>query len=142
VLDLIEHSALARLIGQAPYLYPVLSAAHVAGIGLLFGPIVAVDLRLIGLLDQRLDAARDLLIRLALIGFAIAVGTGALLFTVQAVDYAANPAFLVKLALIVAAGLNSLAWRGFPKRARVFAALSLMLWIATLLAGRMIAFVA
>jgi hypothetical protein len=141
VLELIEHSALARLIGQAPYVYPVLSAAHVAGIGLLFGPIAAVDLRLIGALDDRLDAARDVLIRLSLAGFALAVTTGALLFTVQAVDYATNPAFLTKFALIAAAGLNALAWRRLPDSARIFAALSLTLWIATIFAGRMIAFV-
>jgi hypothetical protein len=141
VLDVIEHSALARFIGQAPYVYPILSAAHVAGIGLLFGPIVAVDLRLIGVLDSRLDPARDLLVRLSLTGFLMAAVTGALLFTVQATDYAANPAFLTKLVLIGVAGLNAALFRLRPVRARLAAALSLTVWVAAIFAGRMIAFV-
>jgi hypothetical protein len=141
VLDIIEQSALARIIGQTPYVYPLISAAHVASIGVLFGPILAVDLRLMGLLDKRLDAARPALVRLALWGFAASVVTGALLFTVQAVDYAANPAFLVKLGLIVVAGLNALSLRATRVPAALAALVSLLLWAAVIFAGRMIAFV-
>jgi hypothetical protein len=139
VLDLIEQSAFARALSLTPYLYPATSALHVTGIGVLFGSILAVDLRLLGFLDARLDAALDTLTRLALAGFALAVFTGALLFTVQAVDYAANPAFLTKLGLIGLAGLNALAARRAATR-RLAAGLSVLLWLSVIGAGRMIAF--
>ena len=64
-----------------------------------------------------------------------------------------NRAFLLKLALIVAAGGNALAfhigpWRAVtrwparaPLRARLHAALSLLLWVAVIACGRLLAYV-
>ena len=80
----------------------------------------------------------------------IAVLTGLTLFSVRAREYAVNPAFLAKMALLAAAGVNLWAFRSavgapprahYPPSARVFAALSVLLWTAVLVAGRFIGFV-
>jgi hypothetical protein len=85
------------------------------------------------------------LARLAAAGFAVAALAGVALFAVRAREYAANPAFLAKLALVGLGALNALslgrpALRG-GGRAALAGALSLALWAGAILAGRLIAFV-
>jgi hypothetical protein len=75
------------------------------------------------------------------------------LFAAEAPELAANRVFLLKLVLIVVAGLNALAfhigpwrvgahWRDqAPLRARLHAALSLLLWLAVIACGRLLAYV-
>lgn len=97
------------------------------------------------------DAFVQLLRRIALIAFAIAVLTGVSLFTVKPGDYAGSPLFLTKLALIGAAGLNFLLFTGIEARVppglrrpgslKVLAGLSIGLWLAVLVCGRMLGFV-
>ena len=74
------------------------------------------------------------------------------LFIVKPEEYWANPLFLTKLVLIVLAVANALSLRVRPMwrvaldggavspGVRVSAALSLLLWTAALVAGRLIAF--
>src|SRR5690606_9565092 len=134
--------------------YLLVNAAHIAAIGLLFGSIAALDLRLLGLMRQMSQAAAAAsLPRLAAAGALLAVATGLLLFAVQPRQYVANPAFLVKVA-IVAAGIANALWlrhsthwarllAGGPVtlRVRTQAAVSLGLWLAAIVAGRWIGFV-
>ncbi len=152
ILAAIEGSAFARTIGQTSGLYPALSAAHILGISLLVGPVVVVDLSLLRIIrSPAIQAAFRTLIEVAVVGFSIAAFTGALLFSVQAQKYAANPAFLIKLALLGAAGLNvALLHRTIgrefvaprpSKAAQIAGAVSLLLWLAIIFSGRWIAFV-
>lgn len=149
-------TAVASYVREAAWAYPLLETVHMIGLGLLFGGIVALDLRILG-------AARDLPItRLAAhllpwvwAGFVLNVVSGALLFASDAAEFAANSSFRVKLALIALAGLNALAfqWRVYPTApawdrdarppaaARTLAALSIALWLAVITAGRMMAYV-
>lgn len=141
-----------RAIATVPGLYPALSALHILGIGLLVGCIATVDLRLLGLLGRQLDAALLTLVRLALAGFALAVVTGLCLVSVRIASYAGNPAFLLKLVLLVMAGANAALLRLAggsvadgaslrTVRARLAGIASLTLWIGAIGAGRWIAFV-
>lgn len=134
--------------------YPLVNAAHILSIGVLVTTVILMDLRILGglsAIDGRTFIA--LMRRLALFAFAGAVLTGASLFSVRAGDYAANPAFLLKMALIPVAVLNmflfrhlargweAATWRHDPPRfVRGTAAMSLLLWLAVLLCGRFIAF--
>ncbi len=109
---------------------------------LLLGSIVVVDLRLLGA-GASLD--REAVLRLALpvssAGFLLAALAGFLLFATDAPDYAANPVFLVKLAVIAAALMNALFLRVWTPYSRSSAAvLSLGLWTAALILGRWIAY--
>jgi hypothetical protein len=76
-----------------------------------------------------------------------AVVTGSLLFSVQPSDYASNPAFRVKLALVAAAIANAvlhtlMADRLWSALRKGLATLSLVLWVLVLVAGRFIGFFA
>jgi hypothetical protein len=93
------------------------------------------------------------LLRVASLGLALALLTGFWLFTVQPKAYAANPAFLAKLGLLALALVNiglqhggsafraALRGDGISASVRVLAGLSVLLWLAVLVAGRWIGFV-
>lgn len=148
----IEALPLVRLIVIIPGLYPAISALHILGIALLVGCIATVDLRLLGVFSTKLDDALPSLIRMALTGFTVAATTGMLLVSVRIGNYAFNPAFLTKMALLLIAGTNALVLRlragsadvrhGLGTfRGRLAAALSLALWTSAVFSGRWIAFI-
>jgi hypothetical protein len=136
------------------WLYPAVEIVHIAGYVLLVGAVAMFDLRVLGF-GRALPVpalARYLLPWSA--GSMLAVlPSGLLLFAAEAPDLAANRVFLLKLFLIGAAGLNALAfhagpWRSAgrwpataPPRARLHAALSLLLWSGVLACGRLLAYV-
>lgn len=148
----IESTFPARFIATAPFVYPIVSALHLFGIALVFGSILPVDLRLLGFVGPQFDPVLPSLVRSALFGFALAVPSGMLLASVRIGEYAQNPAFLAKLLILLAAGVNVLLLRvlsgtgrmpamvGRPA-GRIAATASLSLWTAAVLAGRWIAFV-
>lgn len=147
---------LAMWVKGSTWAYPMLETAHVIGLGLLFGAIVMMDLRLLGI--SRVLPVQALgrhLLPAAWTGFAINAVSGVLLFISDAVEFAGNTAFRVKLVLIMLAGLNALLFharvyrhagewddaKGPPAGAMAAAVLSLVLWLAVITAGRMIAYV-
>jgi len=133
--------------------YLFVNAAHILGIGLVLGAILPLDLRLLGLFRQApLPVLGPFLSRAAAVGVALAILTGLWLFSVNVPDYVGNPAFLAKLALLALA-LGNVALQhgpgGFgaavasgtvPPLARLLAALSAVLWLSVLVAGRWIGF--
>lgn len=151
----LDESLLAAAIETSRYTYPVLNAAHILGLATLFGSILALDLRLLGLFPNvPVQPLANALPRVAAGGLLLAILTGLLLFTVEPLDYAANVAFLAKLA-IVALGIahalfvhRSSEWKALVREAgasigprlRVSAVSSIALWIGAIFAGRFIAF--
>jgi len=150
----IQESALGEAMRQSLLLYPAVEIVHLIGIALLVGSIVALDLRLIGL--RRFLPASGMarhLLPIGILGFALAVASGSMLFATEAASLAFNPAFQLKLALIALGGLNAAVfhlgpWRAVaawehsipPTAARVGGALSILLWLGALSCGRMIAY--
>jgi hypothetical protein len=153
VLEAIEGWTVAVFLRQSFVAYPLLNALHVFGIAFLIGGIVLADLRLLGRL-QALPAAAvtAVLVPTAATGLGLALVTGTLLFTVQAIDYAANPAFLAKLGIIAlgllnlarvhaSGGLGSFRATGAADPPLRRAALvSLVTWPLVVIAGRFIGF--
>ncbi|MFN0217862.1 MAG: DUF6644 family protein [Hyphomicrobium sp.] len=153
--DPIAQSALATFIGQSAWAYPALETLHVLGLALVFAPILIFDLRVLGFNgDMDLDRLHRALLPWVWTGFATNVTSGALLFISDAAEFARNPAFQVKLALILLAGINALAFqkRLYPgllgddrarlgRGARLSATASIVLWLAIIAAGRMMAYV-
>ncbi len=144
----LEASALASALRGAQWVYPMVNAAHVLGVAMLVGAAIPMDLRLAGFWrrDMPLDDVLRLLWPIAGAGLALAVGSGALLFIVQARDYAAMPLFALKLVLIAVALVNALASGRrvldlAPAAQRRVGAASLALWIGALMAGRMLGYV-
>lgn len=155
LLQWVEFGSVGREMRGGTWSYAAVESLHLIGIGLLFGSIVAFDLRLMGVsraLGVGVLARHNL--PLAVLGFALIVPTGCLLFTADATALARNPAFQLKLVLIVLAGLNMLACHLGPLRrlaesdagqrppasAIATGAISLVLWTAVIVCGRMIAY--
>ncbi|AGS20979.1 hypothetical protein NXC12_CH01182 [Rhizobium etli] len=153
VLEWLSATAPAVALRRSATLYMFVNAAHILAIGLLVGAILPLDLRLAGFFRKvPAQIIAPFLSRAAGVGLAAAILTGFGLFSVRAVEYAANPAFLAKLALIGFGLLNLLAvhlgqgWKTLTTSGRIrpglrfSAALSAASWIAALLAGRWIGF--
>jgi hypothetical protein len=140
--------SLAEFIRTSPWAYPSLEIVHLVGLGLVFGTLWLVELRLLGI-GRRLDVGALAATALPwnLVGFALSVVSGLLLFASRAGELIANRAFLLKMGLIALAGVNAalLHTRGAldPQRAgtRLQAAASLLLWIGVIACGRLIAYV-
>jgi len=153
LLETVGHWPGALWLQRSGTAYLLVNAAHILGIGLLVGAILPLDLRLLGLIrGAPLAALAPFLTRAAGCGLALAVLTGAWLFTVKPLEYAANPAFLWKLGLLALALVNiALQHRGVAlaaalaterpaARVRASALASFTLWLAVLVAGRWIGF--
>lgn len=155
VVEWIGHWPGARWLQQSGTAYLLVNAAHILGLGLLLGAILPLDLRLaLGRSQAALSVLAPVAIRTAAVGLALALLTGAWLFSVNPVDYLENNAFRWKLLLLALAlvnvavqhrqcrslGLPDVA-RALPVRVRVLAGTSALLWISTLVAGRWIGFV-
>jgi hypothetical protein len=130
-----------------PWVYPALEGAHIVGIGLLLGSLVVFEFRVWGLgRAVELHALARLALPISVGGFVLALGSGAIMFLSQVDEMLANTAFVLKMGLVAAAGLNAI---GFHLRgglaaddrfARAQTALSLGLWIAVVFCGRWIAY--
>lgn len=132
----------AVLLQRSGTAYLLVSATHILGVGLLVGAILPLDLRLLGFFRAvPLAVLEPFLVRAAATGLALALVTGAWLFTVKPAEYVTNEAFLIKLGLLAAALLNIVLRYRVAGFARAAAAFSLLLWLGVLVAGRWIGFV-
>lgn len=145
---LLEASDLATFLRGSFIAYPIVNAAHILAIGALVTCAALMDLRILGL-GQALPMRLVLDIVRPITGMALlaAVVTGGLLFSVRPLEYASNPAFLVKLALVIAAIVNAtfytlLADRLASMLRKGLAILSLILWVLAAVSGRFIGFLA
>jgi hypothetical protein len=130
-----------------PWVYPALEGVHIVGIGLLLGSLVVFELRVWGLARAvELPALARLALPISVGGFVLALASGAIMFLSQVDEMLGNTAFVLKMGLVAAAGLNAI---GFHLRgglaaddrfARAQTALSLGLWIAVIFCGRWIAY--
>jgi hypothetical protein len=152
-----EQSALGGFMRESSlWTYPVVNLSHIFGIGALFGAVIIIDLRLVGVWSKvPLTAITDTAIPVAVAGFTVAVATGAGLLATKATEYIGNPYLFIKFAAIAvgivnAALLNRLpAWRARRerelssdenRRLAVFGVVSLTCWVVAVSAGRLIAY--
>ncbi|MDO5632387.1 MAG: hypothetical protein Q4G22_11175 [Paracoccus sp. (in: a-proteobacteria)] len=135
----IEASGLMRGLRTSFAVYPLVSAAHIAGFATMFGAIITYDLSVLrGSWRGLSDPAR----RIAAVGAVVAITTGLILFLARGTSYAANPAFQIK-ALLLTLALANVARAHLDQRpdtARATALASIILWTGVLIAGRYIAF--
>jgi hypothetical protein len=154
VFEWLSESIVAQALTASPTFYIFVNAAHILSIGLLVGAIIPIDLRLLGLFrGTPLQVLGPFLSSAAMSGVILAMFTGMVLFTVQAGEYAANPAFLAKIGFLSAGIANAVLlhtvapWRRAlaeghaPASVRLLAGLSLVIWISAVVAGRWIGFV-
>lgn len=154
-LSAIEATPLGVAMRQWLWLYPSVEIVHIVGLALLFGSIAVLDLRLLGLSREvpvRRLAAHVLPWTLG--SFVLIVPSGLAMFVAHATDLISNPAFVVKMVVLMLAGTNAAAFHvgAFrsaanwdvnvmpPLAARLSAAASLLLWITVIACGRLLAY--
>jgi hypothetical protein len=153
VLEWLSNSALAGTLAVSQRLYIFANAAHILSVSVLVGAIVPLDLRILGLFKSfPLSVLGPFLSRASIVGVVLSIATGLVLFTANAVEYAANPAFLTKIGLLAVGVANaaflhaSPRWRqavlsgSAPLAIKLAAAVSLTMWISAVVAGRWIGF--
>jgi len=134
-------------IATHAFAYPLLEVLHIVGIATLLGSLLLFELRVWGVGSALpVDALARLALPLSLAGFALAAASGALMFASQAGELIANRIFVVKMGLLLLAGLNAASFhaRGGTARrdglARAQTLLSIGLWLAVIFCGRWIAY--
>lgn len=151
----LEASAVASALRDGAWPYPAANLLHVVGVALLVGSIVSLDLRLLGACRRSVsaDGAAALLVPVAVLGLALALPTGVLLFSVEAVPLTAHPLMRVKAVLLLVGLANALVlqlrsrnrlghWDAAPPPGgRSQATLSLFAWLGVAVCGRLIAYV-
>jgi Family of unknown function (DUF6644) len=153
----LEMSALGVAMRETGvWTYALVNLAHIFGISLLFGAIVVLDLRLVGVWGK---IPLDLMARpttvVAGTGFVIAILTGPALLATKATEYVGNPFLPIKLTAIVLGIINVAilhrlpAWKeranpdmGAAKRRQLAVAgsTSLLCWVSAISAARLIAY--
>ena len=153
----LEMSALGVAMRETGvWTYALVNLAHIFGISLLFGAIVVLDLRLVGVWGK---IPLDLMARpttvVAGTGFVIAILTGPALLATKATEYVGNPFLPIKLTAIVLGIINISilhklpAWKeranpdmGAAKRRQLAVAgsTSLLCWVSAISAARLIAY--
>jgi hypothetical protein len=158
-LGALEASGLGQAMRQWLWLYPTVETVHIVGIGLLFGSIAVLDLRLLGF--SRIIAVKALarhVLPWTAASFLLIVPSGFLMFTAHATEFIQSPVFVIKMCLILAAGLNAALFHAIvfpsvevwdsvemrklapPPSARISAAASLVVWISVIACGRLLAY--
>jgi len=136
--------------------YSIVNLAHILGVAMLFGAILILDLRLLGLWKHiPLSALSRPTVTLAALGLGLALLTGSGLLATKATEYVGNPFLYIKLPAIALGVFNiwllhrSAAWRAHRIRAlsageetqlRAMGGVSLVCWLTAISAGRMIGY--
>jgi hypothetical protein len=155
VIAWLEASRLATSIRNSLYLFPLIESVHVIGLTMVFGTILVIDLRLLGLAStQRSFAAiASDVFRWTWLAFVVTVTTGGLMFITNASTYYNSGYFRAKMALLALSGLNVLVFERTARRSvrlwdrtaappsgKAVAALSLVIWIGVIVLGRWVGF--
>jgi uncharacterized protein DUF6644 len=152
----LHDTAWAETIRANELLFPTFESLHVLAITLVLGSIAVVDLRLLGFASRSRPLTKLLreVLPVTWVAFVVAVISGSTLFASNAVEYAHNFPFQMKMLLMLLAGLNMLVfhfitYRGIgqwdetarpPTAARAAGAISMTLWLGIVAFGRWIGF--
>jgi hypothetical protein len=152
----LQNTSLSTSIRQSDLLFPLIEGSHILALSISVGLIVILDLRFLGLAFPGEPVSRVMkqVMPWSLLGFAVMLITGLLLFMTQAEKAYGNTFFRIKLLLLLLAGLNALYYqlRFYPKMrewdialrtpvgVRVCAVLSLVLWVGVIACGRTMAY--
>jgi hypothetical protein len=142
--------------GSGGWTYPVVNVIHILGVATLFGAVLILDLRLLGVWRQTpIHAIATAAAPVAVAGFALAAASGACLLASNALEYQSNPFLLLKFVAIALGLINAVAlrrtaaWKAHgtrevshseARRLALMGGVSLVSWLTAVAAGRMIGY--
>lgn len=138
------------------WMYGVVNLVHILGVASLFGAVLLLDLRLLGLWRNiTLAAISKPTVPVAVTGFVVAAISGVGLLATKATEYVGNPFVYIKFPAIGLGILNVIALSAVPawkqhkdrelssreqSQLAVFGGISLVCWLTAITAGRMIGY--
>jgi hypothetical protein len=154
----IDQTALSQAIQVTKWVVPVVQTVHILAIAVVASSVFMIDLRLIGMFwaDRPMNDVSSRFLPLVWWPLLILLATGAIMIIGEPARALKNPAFQLKMSLLVAAllvtGLFQLLQRRNPgfgdlrsgprAAAATLAVVSMLLWSAIVFAGRWIAYYA
>ena len=150
----LEGSALGYAMrNSGVWTYGIVNLAHILGVATLFGSVLMLDLRLLGVWRSiPLASLSKPATALSGAGLIVAVLTGLALLATQATEYLGNPFFYIKIPAIVLGFINVLligrssAWVAHrvrelsvreERQLALMGGISLLCWATAISAGRM-----
>ena len=156
ILQWLEETRIGVLVQEDPWLFPSLVSIHILGLTLSVGTLLWFDLRLMGFGVRNCSVSRlyRRLMPWMLPSFLIMAVSGSLIFVGFATLAYGNIYFRIKLVGLIVAGLNAMVFHVFtekrlahwddarvlPFAARIAGLVSILAWLAVILAGRMISY--
>jgi hypothetical protein len=142
-------AAISQFVIYSRWVAPAGECVHFLGMSLSIGVLLALNLRILGLMRQVPFAHVHQLLPWGMLGFGANLFTGMVFFIGTPGQYVSNPPFYWKVALLMVAGANYLyltvssnVWagdqRGFSLVDKTMAVASIAAWLAILYAGRML----
>src|SRR5262245_39968106 len=152
VLQAIHDTWLGEVTPDTSWLFTLGLVLHFIGLCVLLGAMLVIDLRLLGVARRIPIGGALSLLPLAIGGFVLNLATGIMFFCFDPFGYWSNPAFKLKMLLVLIAGLNALVFTFTSHRrlsatpveydasalAKLSAGASLVLWFGVILFGRLI----
>jgi hypothetical protein len=157
IMTWLEASALGHLMRESGvWTYGVVNLVHILGVAALFGGVLVLDLRLLGVWRNiALPAITQPIVPVAGVGFVVATLSGICLLATKATEYVGNPFLYIKLPAIGLGVLNVIAlnflsgWKARKTRElsshershlAIAGGVSLLCWLTAMTAGRMIGY--
>ena len=156
ICEWIQNTPSSTAIRESLWVFPIIEGSHVLALGLSVGTVLWFDLRLMGVAMRQhtVSEAFDYVRNWMLMGFTIMFVTGALLFWSQALRCYVSGYFLLKLTLLLLAGINVGVYHFTidrtcdqwgkaptpPVKARIAGFVSIVLWAGVIAAGRIMAY--
>lgn len=143
----------AAWVNAKAWAWPSLESLHFVGLSLLMGPILVINLRVLGFMKQVSLDAIDRLIPWGVLGFGLNVVTGMLFFITVPGQYTQSVAFMWKAGLIVVAAFNGLYFTAYdrawalepggeaPALSKAMAVSAFVLWVGVMYYGSMLPFI-
>ena len=154
-LGWLEATPLSLAMRSSLWLYPIVEIFHIVGFAMLVGGIAMFDLRVLG--ASRFLPVQALgrhLLPWSVASVLMIIPAGLMMFSAHPHEFVDNRVFLLKLTLIATAGINALwfhagvyrsvvQWNtggAAPVAAQLHALASLVLWVAVICCGRLLAY--
>lgn len=148
-------SKISYVMVNSTWAWPASETVHFLGLSLIFGVLLAVNLRILGVMRQIPFADVHRLLPWGMLGFGANLITGMLFFVGQPKQYLDSAPFYWKILFLMIAGANFLyltvfkkAWSGDREPGwdaslgdKAMAVLSLFSWLVVLYGGRMLPFI-
>ena len=152
VLHWIKDMPLGAAVRESRWLFAMGETFHFIGLCLMVGGLLVVDLRLLGFIRSAPTRTALNFLPFVIVGFLINLATGIEFFVTDPFMYWPNPAFKLKMFLILLAGVNALIFtvldhphklvladgKNTGAYVKLTAGLSLSLWLCVLLLGRLL----